>query len=175
MNCDQFREILADLLADEISAGARLDAAAHARSCRRCAPMLIGLEAAQAGLRRHDVSLAEARAAADQVELPAFSAIAKGHDKRRTVPPVLRYAAVIALAFTAGYFARGSGTAPGEPNLSQTARLHPAGEADATTVNVLAGGDLAPSPQMIRKYREVSAALPASSDLSRCLVALARR
>lgn len=110
MNCDMFETLLPDALGDELAADRRAEFDAHATTCDRCRSEYESLvETAR--------SLLSLPAPPDVSVVRTGGRLIIGRDSpsaggalRSAMPPrfdaILRYAAVIALAFGAGYVAR---------------------------------------------------------------------
>jgi anti-sigma factor RsiW len=161
MNDEEFRELLADYVAGELDEEraavfrAELEANEERRRLAR------ELQAAAAALEANVVSQEEAerRTAALELRGAAFSAAGstrRGGGQRR-LPAVLRYAAVIVLAFGAGFLARGwqsESSAQAPPPLAQTVEIN---------------------ERYVTDFVKFTQSFPKSSTFSRSLLALARK
>ena len=161
MNCQQLEPHLPDLLGGELSPELGLACAAHLADCSGCRARVEALQNVQALLR-------DAATGAERFPLRAIGGISQS---ARTAPSsiarpmfvVLRYAAVIVLAFLAGFATR----APGKPVGGATGTSAVAAAAGA--------GDPAANPRLQREYREIASAHPEATSFGRTLLLLARR
>lgn len=139
MNCERFNEMLADALGDELGSADRSAFDGHLDACMGC--------------RREYESLAETldaiRTLKDVPQEPRLSTHEIRTVFRSSAPAVrrfrmfavLRYAAIIALAFTAGYAFRGGAglPPPGKSAIEMTDRSHqPLQAGRITTLDALA-------------------------------------
>ncbi len=174
MNCEQFENLLADALGDELSAANRPAFEEHLQACERCRREYESTSAALSAMRALTAppvaalnERADGNLRADQAENGA---------RRFSVPwpALMRYAAAILIAFAAGYLYRQeptpSATTPSvKPTLQANARDEPV----AISVTDLNGRIVHASP------RSFEAALagahlrnPAQSDLAKCMIAM---
>lgn len=160
MNCTQLEPHLPDLLGGELSPELGLACAAHLADCGTCRARVEALQDVQALLR-------DAATGAERLPLRAIGGMSRSARPAptsiaRPMFAVLRYAAVIVLAFLAGFATR----APGKP-------VTPAG---SSAVAPAAGpGELASNPRLQREYREIASAHPEATSFGRTLLLLARR
>jgi transposase len=143
MTCNEFRNHLADHLGGEAAAGAEQALRRHAETCGECRDELAGLELALATLEQSRLTRAQAEQRVSQT--PRAISLA---------PALLRYAAVIALAFGGGYAVRGM--------RSPAATPAPAHVAPAVQPAELAS-----------RYVAASSAYPRASSLTHALLAIA--
>ncbi|MFO0837653.1 MAG: zf-HC2 domain-containing protein [Phycisphaerae bacterium] len=161
MNCDQFRESLAEFVGGELPASQRAQADEHCASCANCREIANGLMRAQAAVAETQLDAPEAAIRAARIPLPR-RAPSPAATQYRLVMGLLRYAAVIVAAFGAGYwsgFARDGGTSAGHepPRVGEVAAVAPAIEA-----------------RFAANYRRAATAYPQSSSLGLALMSLAR-
>lgn len=158
MTCREFQSELADELAGEPTARDSRAIRSHAAECESCARELRSLSDVQHQLRMGLVSRERAESAAAAV-VPGFRAAASPSTLR--LPALVRYAAMIAIGFLAGYSlqgSRGNAIVSASPSARET-----------TLVAV------DPIHQSISsRYRAAEAAYPGASMFSRSLVAVAR-
>ena len=159
MDCEQFTDRLADFLGQELSAEQHEAAQQHLRSCERCRELARGLQAAAAATESNVPTVEEAAQQTDTLRLPTSPGM---HAARRRRAPsylltVIRYAAVIAIAFGGGYLYRGVGAIP-------------PGEVGAAT----AGPDEL-FPYIERRVAQIDKQFPGTSELSRKLLLLAKQ
>jgi anti-sigma factor RsiW len=164
MNEERFQELLADYIAGELDQQQTAAFRAELESNPERRRLARELQAAAAALEANDLSDQEARQRTESLSLSEIAA--RGADPTpETARPVrrlaaLRYAAVIVLAFGAGFLARGWKSDVGEPPPPPT----------PATVTAPAINE-----RYVAKYRQVMQAFPKSSSLSRSLLTLARR
>lgn len=157
MNCPAFHERLAEYLADELPAADRSAAEAHAAECADCRRMASELAAAEQVLRSGIVADALSEAAVRGLSLPRVAG-RHGPVVRMTLMP-LRYAAMIAAGFLAGYALRGSAAPDTRSPAPAVGGVHVASAVHHTLVS---------------RYQAAEAAYPEAPAFSRSLVALAR-
>lgn len=147
MTDERFEQLLADHLAGELddAAAAELHDAAAADSAR--AQRLRELEATERALGEHVVSLQAAEQRVATLLEPVRVRETGAREARSRVPALLRYAAVVLLAFVAGYVFRGWSAAT-EP---------------------------APREQLAERFVDAQREFPGSSQFAHSLLALARR
>lgn len=157
MNCETFREILADFLADflagELDQAQHTAAREHVDACAECREQTRGLQAAAAAVESTIPTVEEAERRTASLTLPAIPAPA--HRTLR-LAPILRYAAVVLLAFGAGYLSRG-GSGPSDPAAGDKT-------GDPGVLN----------PQFVQGLERAASRYPASSGFSKALLALAK-
>jgi anti-sigma factor RsiW len=159
MNCRTFREQLADLVAGELDSSQRAAAHEHMRTCAQCRELARGLEAAAAVVEADVVSPEEAERQTAGLALPKPHGVRPAVVRRRypRLPTILRYAAVILLAFAGGYSARGWRASEIASPPPPDDRASPVGR------------------ELAQRYAMAMEQFPNSSALSRSLLALARR
>lgn len=180
MTCEDVNNVAAEYLGGELSTALRAEVDAHLADCSACRGELAGLATASHALRAATVSPTEAERRVVSLELPEFA----GNDRRaepaaanseagspgRGAPSrsavwwvaPLRYAAVISLAFAAGFLSRGAAPAADRPE-TRTVRIErPAAPAGVSDV-------------LVKQFREASSDFPHTSSFGRSLLALARR
>jgi anti-sigma factor RsiW len=175
MNCQRLREQLADFVAGELDAQQRAAAQQHIDACEQCRELVRGLQAAAATLEsglisaneaeRQTASMAAPRArAASDVPIRGVPGVLSSFERtlvwRRRLSTIVRYAAIVLLAFVGGYFARGW-------------RLH---QRAARQEPARLGLEAAPqvSRELASRYAEAAQQFPDSSTFSRSLLMLAR-
>ncbi len=159
MNCRTFREQLADLVAGELDSPQRAAAHEHMQTCEQCRELARGLEAAAAVVEADVVSLEEAERQTAALTPPKPHGVRPAIVRRRypRLSTIVRYAAVILLAFASGYSARGW-------------------RADEDVSEALAvDGASRVSGELVDRYTKATEQFPNSSALSRSLLALAQR
>lgn len=165
MKDEEFQELLADYLAGELDEreASRFQAELEASPERR--KLAHELQAAAAALEAHIPSQEEAQRrvgslAFDDLQIRAREAARRARPIRlryQRSKAVLRYAAVIVLAFGAGFVVRGW------PSAHRESPAPPV----ATALPINAG--------YLDEYRRVTQAFPEASSFSRSLLMLARR
>lgn len=173
MTCEDVNSLAADYLGGELSPSLRSEVDAHLVDCAACRSELAGLATAAHALHATTVSPAEAERRVASLAVPASSPVSVG-PSHRAAPPLarsrgaaawwvapLRYAAVIALAFTAGFVARGT--------------LRPQTDRPLHSARVEGASPVAVNDALVRQFREVSSDFPRTSTFGRSLLALARR
>ena len=88
---------------------------------------------------------------------------------RRGAPALLRYAAVVALAFGAGYWMRGPGVSRSAASPIATGKNPDSALSDPLT------DDRPVNPAFVKGYRRATEEYPSASSFSKSLLALARR
>ena len=167
MNDARFEELLAGLLGDELTSAERaeLDEALAADPAR----------AARA--RELQATVAVLRSAVGAAEAQPVSAPWTGQRpwiRRRTWPlALLRYAAVIALAFGAGHWVRGRQDTSRSP-VPVPGPTNGAVATPAAVVDPLAPGGSGWSPALAQRWTAAAQQYPHASEFSRALLALAR-
>lgn len=156
MNCRTFREQLADLVAGELDSPQRAAAHEHIQACEQCRELARGLEAAAAIVEADVLSPAEAERHTAALAPPAPAA-PDSAVRRYRLTPLMRYAAVILLAFICGYLARDWRT-------GEAASVPPADDGSSLV-----------SDELAQRYAIATEQFPDSSTLSRSLLAIARR
>ena len=166
MQCSEIQDLLADALGGELS-GERLDALnAHLASCASCRDEHGNLASLQEKLRALPESVA-VRLAKDgerwslMPEQSLRSLNAPGHARRRGAPALMRRAASILIAFTAGYAAHAM--------LTFSARREIDDRETPRVVNSARGDDLRRAVALAHQAR------PAISDLAKVMTALGTR
>ena len=171
MNCRTFREQLADLVAGELDLPQRAAAHEHMQTCEQCRELARGLETAATVVEAGVVSLDEAERQTAALTPPAPVAsnvpvrrLAGVSDsapdsavRRYRLSAIVRYAAVILLAFASGYSARGWRAGEVASSLPPDDRASPV------------------SSEFAQRYAIATEQFPDSSTFSHSLVALARR
>jgi anti-sigma factor RsiW len=154
MTCDEFNAQLADFVGGELDAAARSTANAHMEQCPDCAREANELLQV-AGAVRDTVSRTEGI----PLRSPPLSAAALGFSHRAA--GLLRYAAVVLIAFAAGYGTRLWLASPQEasPVVAETNSSELA---------------VAVSDRVMTKYSRATHGFPDSSPLSWSLISLAR-
>jgi hypothetical protein len=174
----RFQELMADELGGEIAPADREALLAELRSSPRRRDEFAALREAADALAATALSESEASRRAARLTLESAQASqaaidlrssrsARRRAARRPSLALLRYAAAIAIAFGAGFAARGRVDATGQPTPPRAARA-PAGPI------VALGGSEALSG-LADRYVNVRGAMPQASSLSQALLALARR
>lgn len=165
MSCADFELLMAEALGDEIGAADRARLDAHLRDCAACREAFAEAGEAVGLLRRlpgAEDDLLAARTAAGQERWTSKGPGASGG--RRWLLPMLRYAAVVAAAFAAGY---------------AWSDRHPQQAATSLEVPDLSEAELQEDPAqhatsfesaLARAYRRK----PGGSDLAKCMSALFR-
>jgi hypothetical protein len=156
MNCRTFREKLADLVAGELDSPQRDAAHEHMQTCEQCRELARDLEAAAAIVEADLLPREEAERRTAALAPPAPGA-PDSVVWRYRLPAIVRYAAVILLAFICGYLARGWRT-------GEVASLPPPDERSSLM-----------SSELAQRYAMAAEQFPDSSTLSRALLAIARR
>lgn len=166
MNDERFEELLADYLAGELDEQQAAAFRAELESNEQRRKIAHELQAAAATLEANLLSDEEARRRTDSLSLQDIATRGAGgapglssrptRFRYRRLKAVLRYAAVIVLAFGAGFIVRGWRSETRELSLPVTA---------AASVNERYADD----------YLRVTQAFPQSSGFSRSLLMLARR
>jgi len=105
MNCAELQDVLADYLAGEASADTVAAVRGHLADCTACRDEVTGLQAAAAVLESGLPTLEQAETAAASIGLPSTGRSARDAG-RSGAWSALRYAAVIAISFTAGFLSR---------------------------------------------------------------------
>jgi anti-sigma factor RsiW len=166
MNDEKFEELLADYLAGELDEQQAAAFRAELESNEQRRKRAQELQAAAAALEANLLSDEEARRRTESLSLQDIAM--RGADRapkvssrltrfgHRRLKAVLRYAAVIVLAFGAGFVVRGWRSDTREPSLPVTT---------AAPVN----------ERYVQDYLRVTKAFPQSSAFSRSLLMLARR
>lgn len=159
MNCRTFREQLADLVAGELDSQQRAAAHEHMQTCEQCRELARGLEAAAAVVEADVVSPEEAERQTAALAPPKPHGMRPAIVRRRypRLSTIVRYAAVILLAFAGGYSARGWRADEIASPLPPDDRASPV------------------SSELAQRYAIATEQFPDSSALSRSLLALARR
>ena len=158
MNCTHFQQILADYIASELPPALHSEAQHHAAECRACADELAGLQSAAAVFDSGRISPAQAAQHADSMALPTAPRLPSPLPARQlSVPIWMRYAAVIALAFTCGSVLRGSGPAQSPPQPDIVANPTP------------------PHSGVIERFNSITRERPDVPAFSRSLLAVAAR
>ena len=159
MNCRTFREQLADLVAGELDSPQRAAAHEHMQTCEQCRELARGLEAAAAVVEADVVSLEEAERQTAALTPPKPDGVRPAIVRRRyaRLSTIVRYAAVILLAFASGYSARGW-------RAGEVASPLPPDDRASPVISEFA-----------QRYAVATEQFPDSSTLSRSLLALARR
>ncbi len=175
MNCEQFENSLPDALGGELSADQRAEFDKHVRVCERC--------------RREFESTSAALSAIRSLPAPPVEAMAIGRDRFVTeaefaprtsggpilqLHPLLRYAAVIAIAFVAGYVVRAGLT----PSISSREVV------PGSAVESRPGVDAPEFPRITERFASAHSGSfeaafagahlknPSGSDLAKCMVAM---
>lgn len=155
MTCKHVRDQMADFIGGELSAEQTAVVRDHLASCDACAREARGLQAAAAVVEAGDLSATAAAAKALTIDWETIERAAQSTAKSTRIRPraaaLLRYAAVIAIAFAGGYLARG-------PRL--------AGPETRTMVTD-------PEMALARRYETASRSYPHASEMSKSLLALA--
>ncbi|MBI5863189.1 MAG: zf-HC2 domain-containing protein [Planctomycetes bacterium] len=157
MNCRELENNLAEYLAGELSPADHASARQHVQACPTCAARVVELQTAAAVLESGDVSAADADRATAGLPLPARPQSAPILLSRaRMAHSVFRYAAVILIAFGAGYWMRGTAPPKNPPSLTPTQ------QAPSATPTLI-----------VARYEAASQAYPNAPSLSRTLLAFA--
>ena len=175
MNCEQFEDLLADALGGELSSVKRAGFDGHVRDCARCRREFESASAAISAMRSLPGPPVEAAAVGrDRLASAAESAPWMNREPNFRLPPILRYAAVIALAFIAGYVVRASMT-----RAISTRDIHP-----DSLVESRSRVETPESPRITDRFalahpQSFEAAFagahlrdPSRSDLAKCMVAM---
>lgn len=158
MNCEDVRSLLADAVGHELNEPDGRALELHAARCAACRDRLAELRGMAMALR--------ALAPADSDVAAQAASIVLSRPSRPAVPTgssLLRYAAVMFLAFGAGYFVRGVATD------SQSARPAPIAEAQP------ARPSSSLETYIARNYPRVASEHPDTSQLGLSLLSIARR
>lgn len=164
MNCQQFDQQLPDFLGGELSAQHSVDCAEHIATCAACRTRVGGLQDVQALLQ--SATAGAERFPANAVTVRSQSSPASRAANVRPLIAILRYAAVIAIAFLAGFATRGPGPR------SQSATIVKGSGPETPAINVV---DPVANPRLQREYREITSAHPEASSFGRTLLLLAKR
>lgn len=151
MQCDDIRASLADFLSGEMASA---DAAAihqHLQNCPACDQEVCGLREAADGFRAGAISGQAASQRAAKIELDFADAMPAIRAPRTRLAALLRYAAVIAISFGAGYL------------------LRPVASGEAGQKAVAGDGDMV----IVRRYDAANRAYPKAAGMSKGLLALA--
>jgi hypothetical protein len=190
MNAERFEELLAGLLGDELTPAERIELDEALAADRARAARARELQATVAALRAAVPSGALARAVTRAMptpsvaEAPIGSAIsdpapltarrvapAQRSSARRWPLALLRYAAIIALAFGAGHWVRGW---QDQPHAPAPAPGNPAVVVAPPAADPLAPGAAGWNPALVERWTVVARQYPQASEFSRALLALAR-
>jgi anti-sigma factor RsiW len=168
MNCREFREQLAEFIGGELDAEQHAAAQSHMQSCQECRERARGLEAAAAALEAGLVSPGEAERRTAALTPPHAARPAAASGRVLRVSTVLRYAAIIMLAFAGGYLVRGwrAGDGAAGQQLAQTGQ---------TVVPPVIDAVPGVSRELADLYVRAAQKFPDSSTFSRSLLMLARR
>jgi anti-sigma factor RsiW len=162
MNCHEFNQVVADYIGGELDAEARTAAQQHLGVCAACRQSATELQAAAAAIEAGIPNEAEATELTAGLRPPALTLpMTTRAAGRPRVGVILRYAAVIVLAFGCGWLVRGGGASASE--------VAPAAQsADAWAAAPL-------SRQLAQQYERAARSFSNASTFSRALVTLARR
>ena len=128
MNCEQFENLLADALGDELSPTNRRAFEEHVRGCEACRHEYESASAALTAMRSLAAPSSEAKGMDPSVEAGSVYAVPTSmYQFRPPWLPLLRYAAAIGIAFAAGYLFRA------ERSFPQHAQIEPAIKSHAPT------------------------------------------
>lgn len=135
MNCERAKDMLADALGNELTATDRTAFDEHLAGCDACRLEFASLTKTLGALRRLET-------VPPQASLP-IGAIAAGatSPRFRLLASLARYAAVVALAFVAGFLARGGVKSDGDidgPRRPGASIVGPRDDGDLTTRSALA-------------------------------------
>ena len=176
MNEREFQDKLAEYLAGELSATEAEAFRAALASDERRRRLVDELQAAAAALEARDVSEEHAREATAELRFADIAARA-AESRTLTLHPhwmrfanvALRYAAVIVLAFVAGFWARGGAwnsvppQSPAQPTVAETDSIE----------SVDVGATVEVNDRYVKKFAKASRAFPNASSFSRSLMVLA--
>jgi hypothetical protein len=173
MNEQEFQDKLADYLAGELTA-AQAEAFRAALATDEPRRRLVDeLQAAAAALECRDVAAPAAREATAELRYADIAARA-GAGRTLSLRPrarwfrfanaAVRYAAAIALAFVAGYYARGG---------SETAQTHPQPGVPGVSSPAVAVAETGVNDRYVAKYAKAARAFPNASSFSRSLMVVA--
>lgn len=157
MSCADYEQLLAEALGDELSAADAVRLDEHLRECAACRQEFAQGTAAVAALRR----LPRAEHVPERA-LDRGAGFRTGGQVGRSagvrwMQPALRYAAVVIMAFTAGYAWKGRTSPPGQ-----------AADVSDMVVDPPSRGAKSFESALARAYRQN----PAGSDLAKCMSAL---
>lgn len=161
MNEKQFRELLANYIAGELDPQQAADFRAALQADEQRRKLVQELQAAAAVLEAGTISQEEAERRTAMLALdPSHAGVLSPHGRRperKRLFAVLRYAAVILVAFGAGFLARAW------PAVDRTEPTRPA--VQATPINEV----------YVASFTKASESFPHASTFSRSLLALARK
>jgi len=173
MNCEQFDELLADALGDELSAANRPAFEEHVGACKRCRREY---ESASAALTAMRALLAPplatvGTASDDPIRFRSVSGRGTGLALRWF--PVLRYAAAVLIAFTAGYFYRAEQPPMATSGVNPIMLTKAGDEPGASAVSGIGVGNAhAPPRSFEAALAVVHLRNPSQSDLAKCMIAM---
>lgn len=161
MNCEAFRDQLADFVGGELDPDRHAAAAEHLEQCDACRELARGLQGAAAALEANVVSpeTAAKRTADLTIRMPESESAVRPTPGYARVTRILRYAAVVMLAFGAGYVLRGWQAAPVFPPPAENLEI--VGE----SIN----------PALAKRIERVSRQYPEASTLTQGLICLAAK
>lgn len=159
MQCGVFQDKLADWLGDELNPAERVEFEKHANQCAVCRKELEQLSHAARAVHMLRPSEAAVAAGVGRVALP----VAATPRRWSVAAALLRYAAVIAFAFVAGFVSRGAPPTETAARPSLTATT-PAAAAPPTI-----------HPRIARNYQRAADQHPNASTLGLSLLSIARR
>lgn len=160
MNCKQFERVLPDFLAAETTPNAAVECAEHIASCASCRKRVEELRNVESLIRSAALAVPEFR--------PGRAGHVLSGQGWRGANVIIRYAAAIGLAFTAGFWGRGLS---GRMETIQPSQLHRAPSAGVGVETP----EFAAGPEMQREYLQIAAAYPNTTTFGKSLLLLAKR